>query len=179
MAAEPVVYTELVGWRNKKGQFAALTDENLKDQRTFLREYLGKLAKRAEELSPYQEESTSKTKYHGTHFRDQWRVNVKDTDTGSEGALTNQAQHANLVLYPTRRHIIEGKTAPKKLLRFVSDGTVFYRHQVTHPGTHGAANTIIGQIQAEFGEEASKTYLQRAARTASQRFVDYFSRYGS
>lgn len=177
MANKPTVQVELVGWRDKRGRFAALTDDAIAQQRKVAREALVKVGARARELSPRQsDEDHDKHHKYGAqpHFADQWFSDVQNTSTGASGALVNRSQYANLVLFRTKPHDIT--KGPPGMLRFTfKDGTQFRGHFVHHPGTSGH-DDIVTKLDEEMAK-STQHELQRAAIEVGVAFDGVFSRF--
>ncbi len=174
---KPSVQVELVGWRDNRGRFAALTDDAITRQRTVAKEALVKVADRARELSPLQDdEDHGKHKKYGgdPHFSDQWFTDVQNTSTGADGSVTNRSRYANLVLFRTKPHPIT-KGPPGYLSFQFKDGGQFHGHRVNHPGT-GGHDEIVQKLDDEMAKSTQQS-LQRAAVEVGVAFEGVFSRF--
>lgn len=160
----------LVGWRNRRGQFAKLDDVARDAQRKSLQSVFRRAVKIAKEESP-----VGKGKHPGPRFRDAWRFTTENTHDGAEGELTNVAAHAGFVIFPTRRHPIpKVPKPPGRAIRFIgSGGKPVFRRQVMHPGTRG--NDVPGRTLRRLGPEIDDS-LRRTSREVQTAIVDIFSR---
>lgn len=171
--AGPTVQVTLVGWREASGRFAAQHDELVKRQQQVARDVLAEFAQRAQELSPRQDEETHARRVgNAPAFADQWETAVSTKNDGAEGALTNRAGYANLVLFPTRPHAIDKDPG---WLAFEVGGEMVFTHHVDHPGTAGHRE-IAEQLEQEM-QRSAQNRLQRAAVEAAVGIEGVFSRF--
>lgn len=147
MAEQPSnqqVSIKLIGWRNRRGQFARADDELTERMQASTRGWLDVAGKLAAHESPIGNRARAagdrrRRPPNTPRFRDSWQSSYKPGKGGAEAALTNVAPHAFAVIFPTRPHIITPKRARRLVFEPSGAGTgrfVFAR-RVRHPGTRG------------------------------------------
>lgn len=104
----------------------------------------------------------------GPRFADSWVTEIAPIASGARVTLGNTDPKASFVIGPTAPHVIMARhqTARGGLgyLRFMSGGTVYFRHSVNHPGT--AKNDIPARVQATM-QPRFASILQQAAGQAA------------
>lgn len=127
------IRAELVGWRDRRGQFTTATDKARDDMaigaQTAAKSMLAWLAE-ASPVGEYEEGKAPKT----TRFAKGWRMRYRQTRDGGDVVFENVAAHAKYVLFPTKPHPIDPHG---KFLRFTVRGHEVFARHVDHPGTKG------------------------------------------
>jgi hypothetical protein len=157
---------ELVGWRDRRGRFAKASETMRAEMTTSTRTILDALKQVAIKESP-----RSGGPGPGPHFADAWQTSVEQASDGASGLLTNTAEHAAYVIFPTRPHWIRPVHA--SMLHWVKPNGegVFLRRPVWHPGTKG--NDIPGRVLAQNGNMAQQE-LGKAAGRVGEWFTGIF-----
>jgi hypothetical protein len=173
--ASSTLQIELVGWRNKRGQFAAVPDTARTAMQEELRSQSPALVALAHKLSPTgKREPWDK---QTVRFADSWRATTTQDAQGATLILENTDPKAPFVIFPTRPHPIAAQHARKGggpgLLRFRGkDGSVVFRHAVKHPGTAG--NDVPSKVADAYEPDAAAALSRIAARVVAS-VVEAFS----